>query len=603
MAGDITPATVGMQTGGGFIGVSIQKSYQKLQPQKNIRPTGERSFRLDRPSRVDIVVNGQTVRRLQMPPGDHDISELPLKAGENALTLEITDDTGQHRTLKFTVFFDHTLLASGVSEWGLAAGYRSIASPGGILYSLSNPAATGYYQLGITEDLTATAHAQANFQTSVAGLMAVTPTWLGRFSVETDGSVTVDGVYGLATALFYTPDTLFKTWNLPGVIQLSSDYRSAGFTPLYAANGSLGESFSLNGFYSIALPDDFTVALSGNVATGSALSSAKLGGGLTVSKTIEPDIDGSLSLSYNSAPVGSENASAERWSILGRVTWKPSKGNEVSFTQDSLSRKSVVGLASEGQASDGHYAVKADIERDLATSSGGNQDQVDFSANYSGSRFDVSASRSRQFFGSNYGIVSDVSTVSAGGAVAFADDHIAVGRPVTDSFAIVVPHDPNDATSLRVPGETYPRAQSDRFGPALVSDLASYSHSAFPVEAEDAPAGYDLGTGVFDVRPDYKSGYVLKVGSDYGVTAVGSLEADGKPLALLSGLAKEEGVSNPRKVVVFTNKAGQFCAEGLKAGTWRVEMIGDPPKCFRLTLPEGASGIFDAGAPAEGCSK
>ena len=174
---------------------------------------------------------------------------------------------------------------------------------------------------------------------------------------------------------------------------------------------------------------------------------------------------------------------------------------------------------------------------------------------------------------------------------------------MTDSFAIVVPHDPNDATPLRVPGDTYPRAQSDRFGPALVSDIASYSHSAFPIEAEEASAGYDLGSGVFDVHPDYKSGFVLKVGSDYGVTVVGSLEAGGKPLALLSGLAKEEGVSTPRKVVVFTNKAGRFSAEGLKAGSWRVEMIGDPPKCFRLTLPEGASGIFDAGAPAEGCSK
>ena len=128
-AGDITPVTQGHQTGGGLLGVSIQKSYGKLQPQKNIRPTSQRSFRLERPSEVAIVVNGQVVRRLQMPPGDHDISELPLKAGENTLTLEITDDTGRRQTLKFTVFFDHTLLAPGVSEWGLAVGYRSVMSP------------------------------------------------------------------------------------------------------------------------------------------------------------------------------------------------------------------------------------------------------------------------------------------------------------------------------------------------------------------------------------------------------------------------------------------------------------------------------------------
>ena len=297
-----------------------------------------------------------------MPPGDHDISELPLKAGQNNLTLEITDDTGQHRTLKFTVFFDHTLLAPGVSEWGVAAGYRSAASPSGLLYTWRDPAATGYYQLGLTEDLTATGHVQANFQTSVAGLIAVTPTWLGRLSVETAGSMTVDGLYGLAAALSYTPDTLFKDWNLPGVAQLAGEFRSGDFTPLYAANGSVGESFSLNGFYSITLPDDFTVALSGNVAAGSTLTSAKFGGGLTVSKTIEPDLSGSLSLSYDSAPAAMETSSTGQWSVLGRVSWKPDKDNEISFSQDSLTHKSVIGLASEGQTSDGHYAVKADIE-------------------------------------------------------------------------------------------------------------------------------------------------------------------------------------------------------------------------------------------------
>lgn len=167
-AGDITPATQGIQTGGGFLGVSIQKSYGKLQPQNNIRPTGERSFRLERPSEVAIVVNGQVVRRLQMPPGDHDISELPLKSGENTLTLEITDDTGRRETLKFTVFFDHVLLAPGVSEWSLAAGYHSTTSLSGLVYSWRDPAVTGYYQQGITEDLTATVHAQSNIASSVA---------------------------------------------------------------------------------------------------------------------------------------------------------------------------------------------------------------------------------------------------------------------------------------------------------------------------------------------------------------------------------------------------------------------------------------------------
>ena len=91
----MSPAITGLQGGKSLLGFSLQKSYGTLQPQKGIRPTGQRSFRLDRPSEVDIVVNGQVIQRLQLPPGPvTDISDLPLRAGENNLTLEITDDTG-----------------------------------------------------------------------------------------------------------------------------------------------------------------------------------------------------------------------------------------------------------------------------------------------------------------------------------------------------------------------------------------------------------------------------------------------------------------------------------------------------------------------------
>ena len=397
-AGDITAATQGIQTGGGFLGVSIQKSYGKLQPQKNIRPTGQRSFRLERPSEVAIIVNGQAVRRLQMPPGDHDISELPLKAGENTLTLEITDDAGHRETLKFTVFYDHTLLAAGVSEWGLAAGYHSTVSPSGIVYSWRDPAVTGYYQQGVTEDVTATVHAQSTIASSVAGVMAVTPTRLGRLSAELDGSLTAGGLPGVAASLFYTPDTLFKTWGLPGMAQLAGQYKSSGFTPLFAANGSLGELFSLNGFYSVALPDDYTVAVSGALSAGAESSGPKPGGGVTLSKSIQPDWTWSLTLSYDGAPAVSQSpspgqsSSSGGWSVLGRVAWKPGRDTEVTLTQEN--GKSTLGAASEGSAADGHYAVKADIQRDLTQ--GPAQDQADLSASYSGSRFDLSASRTRR---------------------------------------------------------------------------------------------------------------------------------------------------------------------------------------------------------------
>ncbi len=597
--GDVTPSVVGMQAGGGLLGFAVEKSYEKLQPQKNVRPTGFRTFRLDRPSEVDVVVNGQVVRRLQMPPGDHDISELPLKAGENNLTLEITDDTGMHTTLKFKVFFDHTLLAPGVDEWGFAAGYRSTPSPAGLLYSIQEPAFTGYYERGITEDLTATLLSQISAQTATAGFMAVTPTHFGKFSAEADGSLTPAGKTGGALALTFTPEELMKRWDIPGSAQFAGQYRSSAFTPLYAANGSVGESFSLNGFYSFALPDDYTVALSGSLSA--TQSSPKPGGGISISKTVQPDINWQLTAAYDGSTETSPLPTLGPWSVMWRLNIKSKEGAAFSFTQDG--ENSTLDIATEGQAGDGRYSVKASIEKQPpANSDMDAQAQADFSANYSDPRFDLSGSRSRQVLWPSGNVVSDVSTISAAGTIAFADGYVAVGRPVNDSFAIVIPHELLDSAVLHVGvDDKRVRPSSDGLGPLLVSEIPSYSDTQLPIVADDMPPGYDLGSGVFNLRPSYKSGYVLQVGSEYSVTAVGTLEVKGKPLALLSGLAREQDVPNPRKVVVFTNAVGRFCAEGLKAGRWRVEMIGDPSSCFQLTVPEKATGLFDAATLHEGC--
>ena len=149
---------------------------------------------------------------------------------------------------------------------------------------------------------------------------------------------------------------------------------------------------------------------------------------------------------------------------------------------------------------------------------------------------------------------------------------------MTDSFAIVVPHDPNDATPLRVPGETYPRAQSDRFGPALVSDIASYSHSAFPIEAEEASAGYDLGSGVFDVHPDYKSGFVLKVGSDYRGYGRGEPRSRRKAARAFERPCEGRGRLNSAQGCGVHQQGRAILCRRAESGRWRVEMIGVSPR-------------------------
>ena len=596
-AGDVTATAMGSQGGSTFFGFSVQKSYAKLQPQKNIRPTGDRSFRLERPSEVDIIVNGQLVRRLQMPPGDHDISELPLKPGQNVLKLEITDDTGQHRTLEFTVYFDHTFLSPGISEWGFAGGVTSTVGFNGVAYDWRNPAATAYYQTGLTENLTGTAHIQADSHAIMAGLMGVTQVPLGLVSFEAAGSERWDGALGAAAAVTYTPETLFKSSEIPGLAQIALNYRSAAFSPILATPAAAGV-YSVNGFYSVPLPDAGTLALSASASVG---EKPGFGAGFSFTRNVSPDFSWSISTSWDSVPETSGASGGPSWSAVARFALKLDKDTGVSYSLDKASGKAQAEVATQERTAEGSYSVKAQMENDPGATPGAAPDaQTNLTASYSGPRFDLGASLARQTVQGGPAL-SNVSVISGAAAIAFADDRIAVGRPVSDSFAIVAPHASLQDASIQVPAsEKGVRAASSVFTDALVSDLPSYSSSQLPVQVDGAPDGYDLGSGLFEVRPSYKSGYVLQVGSDYSVTAIGTLENEGKPLALLSGLAKESGVADPKKVVVFTNGDGHFAAEGLKPGLWQVEILSAPPVCFALQIPDATAGLFDAGSLVDG---
>ena len=595
--GDVSPAYVGLQGGSGLLGFAVEKSYAKLQPQKNVRPVGERSFRLERPSEVDVIVNGQLVRRLQMPPGDHDISELPLRPGENVLKLEITDDAGLHTTLEFRVFFDHTLLSPGISEWGAAAGFISTAQYSGIAYDWTQPVATAYYRAGLTENLTGTAHVQADSHAVMAGLMGTTPTPFGLVSAEAAASARRDGVTGVAAAFSYTPEMLLKAAGLPGMAQLAVNVRSAAFSPILALAAPEG-TYSLNGFYSLPLPDDYNLALSANGAAG---GKPAYGGGLSLTKNVQPDLSLGIAASYQSQPSVPGISDAPDWTAVAHVSVKLDNDSEVSYSLDKASGKTQAELSTHGRTDDGSYGVRAQLESDPGGSGTPPEELAELNAGYSGQRFDLGASYTRQVQRGG-GTLANVSTISGAGAIAFAGDHVALGHPVTDSFAIVTPHSSiADATLQVAPGEKGARGISGLLGDALVSDLASYSASQLPVQVDGAPEGYDLGSGLFEVRPSYRSGYVLQVGSDYSVTAIGTIEDQGKPLTLLSGLAKETG-GEARKVAIFTNSEGRFAADGLKPGQWRLEVLSEPPACFTLVIPDGTAGLFNAGKLSQRCA-
>jgi outer membrane usher protein len=140
-------------------------------------------------------------------------------------------------------------------------------------------------------------------------------------------------------------------------------------------------------------------------------------------------------------------------------------------------------------------------------------------------------------------------------------------------------------------------AETDWLGPAVVPNASPYRPARVTYDAPGASAGYDLGSAAFDMKAPYKAGYNLKAGSAYTVTATGKLvDAEGQPLPLLAGEAREANKENGRKVELFTNRAGSFGAQGLAPGRWIIEMPTEPePSRYHIEIPEGVTGLHNAG--------
>ena len=174
---------------------------------------------------------------------------------------------------------------------------------------------------------------------------------------------------------------------------------------------------------------------------------------------------------------------------------------------------------------------------------------------------------------------------------------MSIGRPIYDSFAIVRPHRSLKGANVVVDPTTFGYvAETGALGTATMPGLSSYAERTVPVDIENAPAGTDIGQGTFRLFPGYRSGYLLEVGSDYNVTALGTmLNADGEPVALVSGSAREIAHPERAPVTVFTNRQGRFGAAGLAPGKWRVEMLDDARSVYIIDVPPETQGVLRLG--------
>jgi outer membrane usher protein len=589
-AGDLQPVARNFQSSPDIAGISLFRSYSVLQPQQIIRPRGDRSFKLDRPSTVEVQVNGQTVRRLQLNPGTFDLRDFPFTQGANDIRLTVLDDSGRSEILRFNVFLDQSQLAKGLSEFGFYAGVKSPLGLSGPRYS-DDLAFTGFYRRGISDRVTVGINAQADKIVKMGGGEAVFGTSFGTIA----GSFSLSDIdrFGTGRASVLTFQRLIqRRGGQADSLNIFAESRSRNFASLGTLTPSNPFKYEVGGGYSRAFSDAVYGGFDGRFSKGRDgqrdVQSYRATAGWRLSSTASFTADARYERDNRGTRVGGLLSLTVR---LGRY----SSVRTDYDSRDNRARASFQTLKGQGV---GSYNITADVERSDRGSG------VNFNGNYFANRAELGISHFGTFEPDFGGRTSERTSFRFGTSLAIADGAVSVGRPIFDSFAIVKPHKSLKDTDIVIePSQFGFTANSSNQRAATHPSISSYSERTITVDAPGARAGTDLGQGSFRLFPPYRSGYRLEVGSAYSVTAIGRMvDVDGEAVALITGTATEIAHPERPKTTVFTNRDGRFGASGLAPGKWRLEMLDAKKSQFEFTIPENADGIVRLGdiSPVKG---
>lgn len=593
--GDVNPETRGRQ---GFVelgGVGVARQKRRFESFRNNVLTGARQIVLQENSVVRVLRNGVFVREFRLDPGQYDVSNLPLSTGSNDIQLEIEGQSGRRESVAYNAYLDSIDLEPGDYEYAAYIGVVSDRGFGSPDYSDGEVAFTGYYRKAFLDRPSIGVGLQASSDVQ-------TVTGQTHYILSAGSRVRLDGAasnsrfvdQGYAFALSY--DYILDYGGTADVWTVVADYTSENFADLGNAEGQNPTSWAFSGAYSRRFSPDWTVSLSSSYRMSREDSrDDSYSVNLTSTYRFAREWNVQVGVEYldlgipDNSPFG--GFGGEGFGVTAALVWTPRYDRRAEARYSSARDSGSIRFqqAPENRVDSFGYSLAATHDDGAKTVSG----QVDYISN----RFD--ASLSHIALGESFSNITDEQVTSLRVSTSFATTggKVAMGRNIFDSFAIVHPHETLKGGVIA--GETLEggrfTSRSGAFGPALDNTLTSYVNQSVRYDAIDAPLGYDIGEGIVRVRPAYRSGYAIEVGSSKFVSALGRLVGNqDKPVALVSGrvIALDDPTAEPE--LFFTNSVGRFAVQKLEPGKrYRVELFSSPATSFEFAVPADNDGLLD----------
>ncbi|WP_157755617.1 fimbria/pilus outer membrane usher protein [Neomegalonema perideroedes] len=564
-----------------WLGVSVERRYSEIDPNRLIRSLGQRSILLERPAVVEVWVNGALVSRFRAPSGRVNLNDIPFVDLGNEVTIYVEDELGRRQLDSFSFSSGDSLLAPGLSEFGLAAGARQQDFTAGVEWETDDFGAQGYYRRGVTPNLTLGAGAGAGkgeFLAASLHAVAALPYGVGQLDAawSTRQGDSGERRSGFAAAASY--DASFEgAFHGRDQIALRVEYRSDGFSNFSGLENM--ERFSGSAAYHLGLNERTSLNLGARYGSHGGLDEFSLRAGISHRFR-------ALSTSLLVEHV-QRDAREDETRLLLSASMPIDEDSTLSASYASARERATLDYRKRHQDRVGDYGYNLRAERDDGSMS------LYGRADYIGNRFEASASVDHlapdvdSLFGRDAPLVG---AVRVGSGVAVADGHFGVGRRVGQGFFLVKPHATLDEARLAIGrgADQSVSVRTDGWGPILAPASGGYRVSEVALSVEEAPIGYDLGPGVYAMQTGARGGGVILIGGEAFYSARGVLlDSQGEPLTLRYGKLIPLQGGHPA-VDLFTNAAGVFFAGGLAPGPHELEVDGERLRVEIQAPREGA---------------
>lgn len=592
MAGDFLTPSREFANGVNIGGLGISKLYS-INPYLIQFPTQTITGNAALPSELEIYMDGQRIRSERVRPGEFELRDLLAYGGSRSIQVLLRDSFGRVQQFDYSFYFSDRPLQRGLHEYSYNIG--AIRRDYGLASNSYGPAAYSmFHRYGFNDALTLGIRAEGTRQLLNAGPTATVVLGTAGVINAALGASTIAGHRGAAASLAYTYQS--RRWSTS--LSLRRDWREFATLgdPPTVTNRKLEASLSAN-YY---IPGGGTLSFNhGMLKT-------------TPGRTASP---ASAAQPFSVSLLDDRRARSLAYTV-------PLFNGKVSLTTSVSRIKDHRGSRNEAYAGliyliDKDYTATANVRGDADMRTGA----IQFTRNQpigEGLGYQLSADRAeaggtvttQRRLNAQYNAPAAVlraelgtlrhdassqseTRLSLAGGIAFAGGHVALGRPVVDSFGIVKV---GDIEGVRVLVNDQPMGTTDNKGTVFVPTLSPYVDSEVSIAASTVPIDYALASTRKYISPSLRSGTLIEFDVARLQAFTGTLAYQEHPQGPIKPLEFQEvTVTTPAGLIRFqTGHGGQFYLENLKQGDYAARSRADGKACgFTLSIPRSEETFVD----------